>query len=78
MGNRKSSRIINMNYQYRFEEDLLKRKCIIESLNEIVILNVRVNQILDFKKFYFLDKHEEQSWNRIKQWVKENYPEYLI
>jgi hypothetical protein len=70
--------LLNMNYQYKIEEDRLKRKCIVERLNEIVILDVRIDQIHDFDKNYYLEEHEKESYNRIKEWTKENYPEYLI
>ena len=49
--------LLNMNYQYKIEEDRLKRKCIVEILNEIVILDVRIDQILDFDKNYYFDIH---------------------
>lgn len=79
MVTRKSSGIPNMKYTYRFEHvKLLNKKCFIESDDKRDLLAVREDQIHDFNKFYYLNKHEKESYNRIKEWLKENHPEYLI
>jgi hypothetical protein len=68
-----------MKYYYRIEHiELFNKKCFIESNHQNDLLAVREDHLINFKEFFHLEKHEKQSYDRIKKWVEDNYPEYLI
>lgn len=70
-----------MNYTYRVVQISLfntKCFCFVESNSVHDLLAIREDHLKNFCNMYSLDSQEQKSYHRIIQWVKKNYPEYLI
>ena len=87
MAIRKSSRVINMNYTYELKIMNYPSKSYPLSLIPIdEVFEYRDNnfievwaiKVLKYKILGAINKQTKESFNRTKEWLIENHPEFLI
>ena len=73
------SGIFTMKYTYRIEHiELLGKKSFIESSQWHDLLAVGEEWLRDFDTLFILSTEEKESYLRIKKWIEENHPEFMM